>query len=407
MRIIMFYHSLRSCWNHGNAHFLRGVVAELMARGHDVVVYEPRLGWSVQNLLSAHGQAPLDEFAREFPGMASVPYDLGSLDLDEALDHADLVVVHEWNEPALVARVGAHRARTRSYRLLFHDTHHRALTAPERLAGYDLREYDAVLAFGQVLRDIYIERGWAERAYTWHEAADVRRFRPLPGAGAAGADTPRAPDSLVSRDSKDGDLVWIGNWGDGERSAELVELLLEPACALGLQTRIHGVRYPADVLRRLAGAGIEHGGWLPNHRVPELFARYRATVHVPRQPYSRALPGIPTIRVFEALACGIPLITGPWEDSEGLFSPGDDYLVARTGAEMKRGLAAVLSDPELARSLVSHGLATIMARHTCGHRVSELLAIAGAIATPPVATTARQPADEADAMARHRTSTAA
>jgi spore maturation protein CgeB len=46
---------------------------------------------------------------------------------------------------------------------------------------------------------------------------------------------------------------------------------------------------------------------------------------------SRALPGIPTIRVFEALACGIPLVSAPWDDAEGLFRPGEDFLVARDG----------------------------------------------------------------------------
>jgi spore maturation protein CgeB len=98
-------------------------------------------------------------------------------------------------------------------------------------------------------------------------------------------------------------------------------------------------------------------------------------VHVPRRPYVRALPGIPTIRPFEALACGIPLVAAPWDDVEGLFTAGEDYLLARDGAEMRNALEAVLRDDELAASLASHGLETIRARHTCAHRVDELLAI--------------------------------
>ncbi len=50
MRVVMFYHSLASDWNHGNAHFLRGVARELGRRGHDVRVYEPLDGWSATNL---------------------------------------------------------------------------------------------------------------------------------------------------------------------------------------------------------------------------------------------------------------------------------------------------------------------------------------------------------------------
>ena len=58
MRIVLFCHSLVSDWNHGNAHFLRGVTAELLARGQDVRVYEPLDGWSRANLVADHGRAP-------------------------------------------------------------------------------------------------------------------------------------------------------------------------------------------------------------------------------------------------------------------------------------------------------------------------------------------------------------
>ena len=82
-----------------------------------------------------------------------------------------------------------------------------------------------------------------------------------------------------------------------------------------------------------------------------------------------------TIRGFEALACGIPLISAPWDDCEGLFRPGRDLLFARTGEEMTALLKKVLSDQDLAASLISSGLETILSRHTCGHRVDELLVI--------------------------------
>jgi spore maturation protein CgeB len=116
--------------------------------------------------------------------------------------------------------------------------------------------------------------------------------------------------------------------------------------------------------------------------VPEAFARHRVTVHVPRRPYVEALPGIPTIRVFEALACGIPLVSAPWRDAEGLF-PDGSYLSARDGAEMERHLEAVLADPDLRRSLVETGLAAVRARHTCAHRADELLAIVAALRGEP------------------------
>jgi spore maturation protein CgeB len=357
MRFVLFYHSLISDWNHGNAHFLRGVATELVARGHDVRVYEPRNAWSVANLVADHGQAAIAAFHAAYPGLDGRRYD-EHLDLDQALDGADVVIVHEWNDPALVARIGEHRAHGGGYTLLFHDTHHRSVTAPHEIERYDLRNYDGVLAFGGVIRDLYESRGWAARAWTWHEAADVRVFAPVDTAGA-----------------RDGDLVWIGNWGDDERSAELRAMLVEPVRALRLRARVHGVRYPEAAQHALAAAGIEYAGWLPNFHAPAVFARFGVTVHVPRGPYVDRLPGIPTIRPFEALACGIPLVSAPWRDEEGLFTAGRDYLVARDGAEMRAHLRAVLHDHDLAAALREHGRATILARHTCAHRVDELLTI--------------------------------
>ncbi len=355
MTVALFYHSLLSDWNHGNAHFLRGVVGELLARGHHVTVYEPEDGWSLQSLRAEYGEGPVEALFEAYPHLRGVSrfYDPATLDLDDALDDADAVIVHEWSDHDLVARLGRHRQRHGAYRLLFHDTHHRAVTEPEAMAAYDLSGYDGVLAFGTVLRDLYLDRGWTERAWTWHEAADTRFFFPREA-------------------EREGDLVWVGNWGDEERTAELHEFLLAPVAALGLDARLYGVRYPEHARASLAEAGIGYGGWLPSAEVPRTFARFGVTVHVPRRPYVEALPGIPTIRPFETLACGIPLVCSPWDDAEDLFTPGEDYLVARDGAEMQRHLRDVLHDPDLADALRQHGLATIRARHTCAHRVDEL-----------------------------------
>lgn len=356
MRFVMFYHSLVSDWNHGNAHFLRGVCSELLARGHEVAVYEPCDGWSLSNLRRDHGDQPLLAFAEQYPQLHATFYDPNSLQLDDALEEADVVLVHEWNTPELVRAIGRHRRRN-NYQLLFHDTHHRAVTAPQQMAKYDLAHYDGVLAFGKVLCDLYLQRRWASRAWTWHEAADIRRFHPLAG------------------ESRQGDLVWIGNWGDEERSEELRACLIQPVERLRLRARVYGVRYPDDALRTLDQAGIEYGGWLPNFEAPKIFSQYKATIHIPRRPYRESMPGIPTIRVFEALACGIPLVSLQWDDSEALFTPGADYLVAQTPAEMTQCIREILHDSALAQRLSRQGQRTIAARHTCAHRVAELLAI--------------------------------
>jgi spore maturation protein CgeB len=357
VKVVLFCHSLVSDWNHGNAHFLRGVLRELQGAGHETVAWEPAEGWSARNLLADAGPEAIAAFHRAFPELRSRSYSPAHPDLDRALAGAGLVIVHDWNAPELIAALGRHRRTRGRYVLLFYDAHHRAASAPEQLARLDLSGYDGVLAFGAALREAYLERGLAERVHVWHEAADTALFCPLE----------RRPEA---------DLVWIGNWGDGERSRELVELLARPAWELGCGGDVYGVRYPPAALQVLAAAGLRYRGWLANFEAPEVFARHRVTVHIPRRAYVRRLPGIPTIRVFEALACGIPLICAPWEDREGLFRPGRDYLIARDCAEMSVALRAVLAQPRLAESLRRSGLERIRQRHTCAHRAQELLAIA-------------------------------
>jgi spore maturation protein CgeB len=362
VRIVYFTHSLRSCWNHGNAHFLRGVLRELKARGHQVRSLEPENSWSLANLRQDAGEAGLASFVSAYGDLADVVQSYGAATpAEELVGDADLVIVHEWNEPALVAELGRLRARGGRFTLLFHDTHHRAVSDPQAIRAFDLSGYDGVLAFGETLSEVYRRWGWKDRVWTWHEAADTRHFRP--------------PLAELRREG----LVWIGNWGDGERTAELEEYLFRPARQAGLPLTVHGVRYPPEALAMLERHGVRFAGWLPNAAVPEVFARHLATVHVPRRFYREHLPGIPTIRVFEALACGIPLVSAPWEDSEGLFTPGEDYLVARDGAEATRYLTALKQDAALRETLAARGLATIRARHSCAHRCDELLGIVAAL----------------------------
>jgi spore maturation protein CgeB len=363
MRFVFYTHSLVSDWNNGNAHFLRGVMRDLLRRGHHAMALEPGGGWSRTSLLTDQGHDGLEQFEAVFPDLHSQIYG-EEFDHSAALDGADVVIVHEWTDPDLVAKIGRIRRDGGGFKLLFHDTHHRAVSAEGEIASLFLEDYDAILVFGEALRGRYRRAGWARRTYVWHEAADVELFRPLPASG------------------QDGDLIWIGNWGDGERAAELRQFLIDPVRQMNLAGMVRGVRYPDDALAALDRAGIRYGGWIANADVPRAFSRHRVTVHVPRRPYVEALPGIPTIRVFEALACGIPLISAPWQDSEGLFRPGRDFLFARNGREMIGHLRDVLHDQALSRCLIESGLETIRARHTCRHRVDELLGVVDWLGLP-------------------------
>ncbi len=361
MRIVYFTHSLRSCWNHGNAHFLRGVLRALGRLGHDVVAVEPEHSWSLDNLLADHGRSGLDAFWTAYPDLR-IEMMGPNARLDRLCDNADLVIVHEWNDPALVAAIGRLR-RSQDFTLLFHDTHHRAVSQPDAVAAFDLSNYDGVLAFGATLAEVYRGRGWGDRVWVWHEAADTTLFHP--------------PAHPAERNG----LVWIGNWGDDERTKELQDFLLAPSAAGGMALDVYGVRYPANALGMLDAFGAQYRGWLPNARAPEVFARHLATVHVPRRFYLTHLPGIPTIRVFEALACGIPLVSAPWIDCEGLFRKNVDFLMVQDGEAMRRALIDLREDRGLRGELRMRGLETIRARHTCDHRAAELMGIVSTVRT--------------------------
>ncbi len=118
MKIVMFYHSLLSDCNHGNADIERGVVSELTSRGHKVLVYEEK-------------PETLD------------------LDLGLALDGADMVIVHEWNACGLVQRIGKHRQTLGRYMLLFCDTIHRLVIDEVSMSAHDMSNYDRVLVYDE------------------------------------------------------------------------------------------------------------------------------------------------------------------------------------------------------------------------------------------------------------------
>ncbi len=365
LSIAFFFHSIRSDWNNGNAHFLRGLLRALTRQGHRAVCFERRNDWSIDNLLleGVAGAQSLTQFHESYPEIA-VQYFDEATDLAAQLRDFDFVIVHEWNPPELIDRLLA-LAETCGFRTLFHDTHHRASSSPEAIRRLQVPRFDGVLAFGQALQRIYQRDFGLEHVYVLHEAADTSIFHPP---------TARLP--------KANDVVWIGNWGDDERSGEIRTFLLDPAAALRARRfTIYGVRYPDDALEALSQSGVGCAGYLPNLDAPSVYATARLTVHIPRQQYTGAMAGIPTIRVFEALACGIPLVSAPWQDTEQLFREGD-FLFIHSADEMRDAIEHLLDHPEVAEAQAARGLETVLARHTCDHRATELVAICHEVLHP-------------------------
>lgn len=337
MHIVLFGESAATRAGSNDTPTWQGIATELHARGHAV---------------------------RVVPATA---------DLTAALAGVDLVVVHTGHEPDFVSRVGRHHARAHDYGLLLHDAGHRSISDPASLAALDLRHYDGVLAGGPTVARLYVERGWTRDAWAWPASADVRIFYPRRQLDRPGRIVDPEPP-------RGGDVVWIGHVGaDAARQAAFDEFFITPVTRLRVRAAAYGSGYAQSTLDALAGANIEYRGWIPRQLRPEVFAQFRATVYVPPGPYVGALQGIPTAPLFEAMACGIPLVSSRWHDVSGVFGGHTHFLVADTGAEMTAHLGVLLAQPSLGAELARRALQDVKAHHTCAHRVDALLSIASEI----------------------------
>lgn len=355
MRVALFYQSVVSDWNHGNAHFLRGLMRALAERGHEAVCWERAANWSLENLLRVRPDA-VAEFERRFPDLSYRPYASPEAALRQAAAESDVLLVHEWNDAELIAAAPA-IARERGIPVYFHDTHYRFALDAERRERCGLAAYDGVIAYSRSLADRYAELG-ITRVHVLHEAADTTVF---------------GPREVAQRD----DIVFIGNYGDGDRDEEIETYVFETRAQLRhLRYAVYGVRYPDAVLARMRdGLAIDFRGYVPNADVPEAYSSAKVALHIPRRQYVELLPGTPTIRMFEALASGACLVSLPWPDTDGLFRAGTDYAVARSPAEMRELLEWLCVDPKARERFGAAGRARVLERHTCAHRADELLRI--------------------------------
>ncbi len=133
LRIALFCHSLISDWNHGNAHFLRGLMRQLMRMGHQVRCYEELGSWSLTNLVKQEGERAIeaiDYFRRAYSEL-DIRFYKSSENFQDfvetELEGVDIVILHEWNDPFVVNTILGQK-RNLGFIALFHDSHHRAAT---------------------------------------------------------------------------------------------------------------------------------------------------------------------------------------------------------------------------------------------------------------------------------------
>jgi spore maturation protein CgeB len=351
MRVVLIGLSITSSWGNGHATNYRALVRELVRRGHHVRFLERDVPW-----YAAHRDLPDDL------GGAVQLYD-STDDLErrccDAVCAADLVVVGSYVPEG--ARVAAWALARSSGVTAFYD-----LDTPVTLAQLDrgvceylTRElvpgFDLYLSFtGGPTLDRLADELHARRPLAFHCFVDPGEHRP-------------APARIRWQ------LGYLGTFSE-DRQPGLDRLLLEPARRTPEHRHVvAGPRYPAAIRWPANVDRIEHLG--PSGHAG-FYASQRFTLSVTRADMRRAGYS-PSVRLFEAAACGVPVITDPWPGLETLFDAGGELLVADSADEVLE-LLFDLDEAERLR-IAERARARVLAEHTAAARCDTLLAEVSAL----------------------------
>jgi len=344
MRIVVLGLSITSSWGNGHATNFRALLQALDRRAHDVLFLERDVPW-----YAAHRDLPSPPYGR------TVLY--GSLDQlrDEhtaAVRDAGLVVVGSYVPEGV--EVGRWVQATATGVKAFYDIDTPVTLAalgrgeceylvPELVPGYDL-----YLSFtgGPTLQRIERELG-SPRARPFYCLVDPDAY---------------APVDVERRWA----LGYLGTWS-ADRQPVVDELLVAPARALrGDAFVVAGPQYPDDIAWPDNVERIEH---LPPAEHVAFYCAQALTLNVTRADMVRA-GWSPSVRLFEAAACGVPVVSDWWEGLDAFFLPDKEILVARNGDDVVRHLSAL--DEDRRREIGEAARARVLGEHTAERRAEEL-----------------------------------
>jgi spore maturation protein CgeB len=350
MKIVVFGLTVSSAWGNGHATLWRSLINALDAAGHDVVFYEKDVAYyrSHRDLARLPGNSVL----RLYPSWAAIEREAG-----RAADTADCAMVTSYcpDGRAACGVVLASRARSKAFYDL--DT---PVTLKQLEAGRDvpylprqgLRGFDLVLSFtgGRALDRLRTQLG-AHRVAALYGSVDPAAHRPVqPDARWAAA------------------CSYLGTWS-ADRQQALDMLFLEPARRHPEKLFVvAGSLYPSELAWPANVARYDH---VPPPSHPVFYCSSPVTVSVTRGAMAE-LGYCPSGRLFEAAACGVPVLSDWFEGLDSFFVPGDEILVARDPDEAQTALHRT--------DLAAIGLRArtrALAEHSGTRRAAELVALIG------------------------------
>jgi spore maturation protein CgeB len=344
LRVVVLGLSITSSWGNGHATTYRSLLRELAERGHSVTFLERDVPWYAEHRDLADAPyarialyASLDELRLRFTA---------------AVQGADLVVVGSYVPDGIA--VGEWVTATARGATAFYD-----IDTPVTLAGLEagtcayltrdlVPRYAMYLSFtgGPTLARIEGELG-SPRALPLYCSADPAVY---------------GPELRPPR----WDLGYMGTYSE-DRQPALQRLLVEPARREpGLKFAVAGPQYPAAIAW---APNIERLDHLPPDRHRAFYNELAFTLNITRHPM-RTAGWSPSVRLFEAAACGVPIISDPWDGLDELFEPDHEILIARDGEDVVRYLNDLGDGAR--RAIGARACARVRRSHTAAHRAADL-----------------------------------
>jgi len=340
VKLVVLGLSLSSSWGNGHATTFRALLKAFAARGHDILFLERDVPW-----YASHRDLPDPAFCR-----LAYYADLAGLEpYRGAIAAADAVIVGSY-VPEGVAVAGLVQAWAGGV-TAFYDIDTPVTLAKlargdhEYLSPAAIPGFDLYLSFtgGPTLARIERDYG-SPAARALYCSVDSDAYRPT-----------GAP--------KRWDLSYLGTYSP-DRQPVLERLLIAPARALpAMRFVVAGPQYPADIAWPANVERIEH---LPPADHPDFYSASRWTLNVTRADMVAA-GWSPSVRLFEAAACGTPILSDRWPGLNELLAPGTEIVLADDGD----AVAAALADPA-ADAIGAAARARVLAAHTAAHRAAEL-----------------------------------
>ena len=356
MNLVVFGLAVSSSWGNGHAALWRGLIRALLAQGHRVTFYERDVPYYAAHR-DLHALPEGGTLVLYDDWHATLPH------IRRSLADADVAMVTSYCPDAQAAAAEAHgsNARLRCFYDLDTPVTLARLGAGEAVdyVGDGLSAYDLVLSYtGGPALDALRTRLGARRTAAIYGSVDPDLHRPA---------TPRADYAA--------DLSYIGTYA-ADRQAALERLFVEPARRLpDRRFVLAGSQYPAEFPWTDNTWFVRH---LPPPEHPAFYSSSRLTLNVTRDAMAR-MGWCPSGRLFEAAACGVPILTDQWPGLDHFFTPGSEILVATTTDD---ALHALATDPSDLAAIARRARERTLDEHSAATRARTMVAAFEAACTP-------------------------